>query len=150
MKPASRLIYLKHRGSVLIISMIFVAMFSALVVSMATMAGTNVQIATNQHNVNCARASAESGQEITSADATFENIRVVAGTNPNFTGHATLKGIVFIEAPNVVTFSGGTTITGIIIGNGYLYFNRSGTSHVPAGFVPELILQYDPTSYCPT
>jgi len=181
----------------------------------------------------------------TSADAAFENIRVVAGTNPNFTGHATLNGIVFIEAPNVVTFSGGTTITGIIIANGDLnddsganqvnfsgnvsshpvselpqevqfaqlrnetgtflmapgfsacfggnfdtlngsiaangirfhgnaggiisgsvinysdteaeitgnsdlYFNRSGTSHVPAGFVPELILQYEPTSYSET
>ena len=181
----------------------------------------------------------------TSADATFENVRIVAGTNPNFTGHATLNGIVFIETPNVVTFSGGTTITGIIVGNGDindnsganqinfsgnfsshpvselpqedqfaqvrnetgtfliapgfsasfsgnfdtvngsiaasgirfhgnaggiingsvinysdteaeitgnndLYFNRSGTSLVPAGFVPELILKYHAPSYSET
>jgi len=181
----------------------------------------------------------------TSADATFENIKVLAGTNPNFTGNVTLKGIVFIEAPNVVSFSGGTTITGIIVGDGDLndnsgtnqinfsgnvisypvselpgeeqfaqlrnetgtfliapgfsasfsghfdslngsiatngiqfhgnaggiingsvinysdteteitgnsdlYFNRSGTIHVPAGFVPQIILQYDASSYCET
>jgi len=65
----------------------------------------------------------------TSADATFENIRVVARTNPNFTGNAILKGIVFIEAPNVVTFAGNTTITGIIVGNGDLNDN-SGTNRV--------------------
>jgi len=181
----------------------------------------------------------------TSADATFENIKVLAGTNPNFTGHVTLKGIVFIEAPNVVSFSGGTTITGIIVGDGDLndnsgtnqisfsgnvisypvselpgeeqfaqlrnetgtfliapgfsasfsghfdslngsiatngirfhgnaggiingsvinysdteteitgnndlYFNRSGTIHVPAGFVPQIVLQYDASSYSET
>jgi len=178
----------------------------------------------------------------TSADATFENIRIVAGTNPSFTGQVTLNGVVFIEAPNVVTFSGDTTITGLIVANGDLNddsgtnqvnfsgnvsshpvselpqedqfaqlrnetgtfliapgfsasfggnfdtlngsmaangirfhgnaggiingsvinyadteveitgnsdlsFNRSGIIQVPAGFVPELILQYEPTSY---
>jgi len=181
----------------------------------------------------------------TTADATFENVRVVAGTDPNFTGNVTLNGVVFIEAPNVVTFAGNTTITGIIVGNGELddnsgtnqinfsgnvisypvsdlpseeqfaqlrqetgtfliapgfsasfggnfdslngsiaangirfhgnaggiingsvinyadteteitgnsdlSFNRSGTSHVPAGFVPEIILRYDASSYSET
>ena len=179
----------------------------------------------------------------TSADATFENITIVAGTNPTFTGHVTLNGIVFVETPNVVTFTGDTTITGIIVGDGNLednsgtnqinltgsvesfpisqlpaesqfdglhdetgtfvlapgfhlsfggnfttlngaiasngiefsgnaggiingtvvnysdetmslsgnsdlYFNRSGATEVPAGFVPEVVLHYDPTSYC--
>jgi len=65
----------------------------------------------------------------TSADATFENIRIAAGTNPNFTGQVTLNGVVFIEAPNVVTFSGNTTITGTIIGNGDLNDN-SGTNQI--------------------
>jgi hypothetical protein len=51
----------------------------------------------------------------------------------------------------------GGTVNGSIInysdetmtltGNSDLYFNRSGTSHVPAGFVPEIVLQYDPSSY---
>ena len=54
----------------------------------------------------------------TSADATFTNIRIRAGTNPTFSGHATLKGVVWIEAPNVVTFTGTTDVTGIIVAAG--------------------------------
>ena len=178
----------------------------------------------------------------TSSDATFENVRIVANTNPNFSGQVTLKGIVYIETPNVVDFTGGVDITGIIVGDGSLednsgtnqiifrgnvdshpitelpaeaqfdglhdqtgtfvmapgfhvsfggsfstlsgaiagngieffgnaggtingsiinysdeqmelsgnsdlYFNRSGTSEAPAGFVPEIVLEYNPTSY---
>ncbi len=54
---------LNRRGAVLIISMIFVLIFSALAVSMATLSGTNVQLASNQHKVGCAIASTESGLE---------------------------------------------------------------------------------------
>jgi hypothetical protein len=32
-------------------------------------------------------------------------------------------------------------------GNSDLQFNRSGLTEVPAGFVPELIMQYDPSNY---
>lgn len=32
-------------------------------------------------------------------------------------------------------------------GKSDLYFNRSGTSQAPAGFVPEIVLEYDPNSY---
>ena len=63
------------------------------------------------------------------ADATFENIRIVAGADPNFSGNVTLRGIVFIETPNVVTFSGNTTITGIIVENGSLEDN-SGSNQI--------------------
>ncbi len=178
----------------------------------------------------------------TTADAVFENVRILADVNPHFSGHVTLKGVVFIETPNAVVFSGTADIMGIIVGNGDwtdnsgantisflgnvqslpvtelpneeqftalrdetgtfvmapgfhlsfggsfsalsgaiagngieffgnaggtingsiinysseemtltgnsdLYFNRSGTVQVPAGFIPELALQYDPTSY---
>ena len=178
----------------------------------------------------------------TTADATFDNVRILAGTNPTFAGHVTLRGIVFVETPNVVNFAGTTDVIGIIVGDGSitdnsavnrisfggnvhsepvtalpdetqfeglhdqtgtflmapgfhvsfgggfdslsgaiagngiefsgnaggiingsiinysgeamtlsgnsdLYFNRSGTSEAPAGFVPEIILQYDPDSY---
>ena len=178
----------------------------------------------------------------TSLDATYENIRIAANTNPVFSGHATLKGIVYIETPNIVEFTGGADITGIVVGDGDiednsgankivfrgnvsshpvselphetkfdglydqtgtfviapgfqvsfggsfdalcgaiagngveffgnaggiiegsvinysgdameltgnsdLYFNRSGTTQSPAGFVPEIILKYNPTSY---
>jgi len=174
--------------------------------------------------------------------ATFENARIVSGTNPTFTNQVTLKGVTFIETPNVVTFAGSATIIGIIVGDGDpeddsgtnqiifhgnvnsqpvtnlpneerfadiktetgtfvmapgfstsfggnfhtlngviaasgikfygnaggtvngsiinysdeamtltgnsdLYFNRSGTDHVPAGFIPEIVLQYAPSSY---
>jgi len=65
----------------------------------------------------------------TTADANFENIRIAAGTNPTFTGNVNLKGIVFIETPNVVTFAGNATITGIIVGDGDLSDN-SGTNQV--------------------
>jgi hypothetical protein len=162
--------------------------------------------------------------------------------NPSFSGQATLKGVIYIQQPNVVTFSGGVDITGIIVtdgdptdnsaenrltftgnvtghpitqlpqqpqfqglhdktgtfilapgfkvgfggtfstlsgaiaangielwgnaggtingsivnysdtqmtlqGNTDLYFNRSGLVEIPAGFVPELVLHYDPSSY---
>ncbi len=178
----------------------------------------------------------------TSADAVLENIRIPAEMNPTFSGHAVLKGVIYIETPNVVLFTGTTDVTGIIVGDGDqtddsgtnqisfqgnvnswpvtelpqepqyeglhdqigtfviapgflvsfggsfdalsgaiaangieffgnaggtingsiinyadtemsldgnsdLYFNRSGLDDVPAGFVPELVLQYDASSY---
>ncbi|UCE98694.1 MAG: pilus assembly PilX N-terminal domain-containing protein [Planctomycetota bacterium] len=178
----------------------------------------------------------------TSADATFENVRIVAGTNPTFSGHVTLNGVVYIEVPNIVTFTGDVTITGVVAGagdieddsatnqinflgnvysnsvselppeeqfagleeetgtftiapgflvsfggdfgtlngaiagngieffgnagglingsvinysdltmdltgNSDLLFNRSGTTEIPAGFIPEIVLNYEPISY---
>ncbi|MBN2457064.1 MAG: pilus assembly PilX N-terminal domain-containing protein [Sedimentisphaerales bacterium] len=65
----------------------------------------------------------------TSADAVFENVRIIAGTNPDFSGHVTLNGIVFIETPNILTFNGNTTVTGIIVGNGD-YNDNSGTNKI--------------------
>ena len=63
MKPAKKSVRPNRRGVVLIISMVFVLIFSALAVSMATMSGTNVQLASNQQKVGCAIASTESGLE---------------------------------------------------------------------------------------
>lgn len=65
----------------------------------------------------------------TSADATFENVRIAAGTNPTFTGNVTLKGVVYIETPNIVTFAGGVAVTGIIVGDGDITDN-SGTNQL--------------------
>ena len=65
----------------------------------------------------------------TSSDSTFENIRILANTNPIFTGHATLKGIVYIETPNVVEFTGGADVTGIIVGDGDID-DDSGTNKI--------------------
>jgi len=63
-QPYSRLRSPNNRGAALILSMIFVLVFSALAVSLATISGTNVQIANNQHKINSAFGSAESGLEI--------------------------------------------------------------------------------------
>ena len=52
-------------GMVLIISMLFIVIFSVFAVSMASMAGTNVQMASNQRKGNKAFLNAASGMEIT-------------------------------------------------------------------------------------
>ncbi len=54
----------KCAGAILIISMIFVVVFSALAISMATLSGNNVQLASNHHNLNAALSAAQSGQEV--------------------------------------------------------------------------------------
>ncbi|MFC1634747.1 pilus assembly PilX N-terminal domain-containing protein [Planctomycetota bacterium] len=64
MTPRRKSAFRKRRASVLVISMIFILVFSALAVSMAAMSGTNVQLASNQHKVGCALGSASSGLEV--------------------------------------------------------------------------------------
>ncbi len=64
MKTAKKLFCRKHRGAAFVVSMIFILVFSALAVSMATLCDTNVQIAENQRKGDCARACAESGIDI--------------------------------------------------------------------------------------
>ncbi len=58
----------------------------------------------------------------TTTDMTLENIRIPPGIDPHFSGHVILKGIVFVESPNIVKFTGSTDIIGIIIGYGDLDF----------------------------
>jgi len=65
----------------------------------------------------------------TTLNATYDNVRIAAGTNPTFSGQVAFRGIVFIETPNVVTFQGNTTITGLVIGNGDVEDN-SGTNKI--------------------
>ena len=55
----------KNQGTVLIISLIFVIVLSTLAVSLASLSGINVQLADNQRKANRARASAESGLDVT-------------------------------------------------------------------------------------
>ena len=64
MTPLPKSVHQQRRGAVLIVSMIFVLVFSALAVAMAAISGVNSQIATNQHKVDFAFASAESGLEV--------------------------------------------------------------------------------------
>lgn len=53
----------RSRGVTLILSMIFVLVFSALAVSLAALSGANVQVASNQHKLNTALLAAQSGLE---------------------------------------------------------------------------------------
>lgn len=63
----------------------------------------------------------------------------IAASGVEFFGNAggTIKGSVINYADSAMTLTG----------NSDLYFNRSGVSSIPAGFVPEKILSYDATSY---
>ena len=51
-------------GAVLIVSLIFVLIFSALAVSMAALSGNNVELSDNQRKVNSALAAAQSGLKV--------------------------------------------------------------------------------------
>lgn len=65
----------------------------------------------------------------TTSDVVLENIRIPVGLNPHFSGNATINGVVFIEQPNVVTFTGNVDITGIIVANGD-WSDDSGTNQI--------------------
>lgn len=55
------------------------------------------------------------GSTSTSGNETFDNIRILAGTNKTFSGNINLNGVIFIETPNQIHFSGNVTITGVIV-----------------------------------
>ena len=61
--PSEYRIHCKHRGAVLVLSMIFIVLFSALAVALASLSGANVQVASNQHKINTALHAAQSGLE---------------------------------------------------------------------------------------
>ncbi len=49
------------------------------------------------------------------AGATFTNLRVPAGTNPVFNDNTTINGVLYIESPNIVTFGGNVSVSGVIV-----------------------------------
>ena len=63
MAPIKKSVHAKRKGAVLIVAMIFILVFSALAVSMATQSGTSIQLASNQHKINAALSAAQSGLE---------------------------------------------------------------------------------------
>ena len=50
-----------------------------------------------------------------SSGTVLKNTRIPAGTNPVFSGSATIQGILFVESPNTVTISGDTQLQGMLI-----------------------------------
>ena len=63
---------------------------------------------------------------------TFTNARIAAGTNPSFSNDTTFLGVLFIETPNQVSFTGSVDIQGIIIGDGDVT-DDSGTNTIDFG-----------------
>jgi Tfp pilus assembly protein PilX len=45
----------------------------------------------------------------------YANCTIPPNTNPSFSGTVKIAGVLYIKAPNVVTFKGNTTIQGVII-----------------------------------
>ena len=54
----------------------------------------------------------------TNGNRSFENIRIVADTDPVFDGNIDIAGVIYIESPNHVVFSGNTTIIGVVVAEG--------------------------------
>jgi hypothetical protein len=46
---------------------------------------------------------------------TLSNITIPPNTNPTFSGNTTVRGVVYVQAPNKVTFSGNATFIGVIV-----------------------------------
>jgi Tfp pilus assembly protein PilX len=113
MTHSTKSIHLKNKGTILIVSMIFVVIFSALAVSMATMSGTNLQIAENQHKADSARICAESGLEV----LRFWLSRVsISGTTADEMKFSQIAGslqqdLTSQSITNVTTSYDGTTVT---------------------------------------
>lgn len=115
MSPSYHFVHLKHRGAVLIISMIFILVFSALAVALAAMSGVNTQIASNQHKVDFAFASAESGLEV-------QRYWLAPVTMPSSTSPSSYLSTIVSYVQNDLADNGITNIT--------LYHDGS-TSAVP-------------------
>ena len=51
-------------------------------------------------------------------NVTLTNIEIPANTNPSFSGHAIIRGIMYVRSPNTVTFTGNAEIHGLILAEG--------------------------------
>lgn len=54
------------------------------------------------------------------SNVTLTNIEIPANTNPSFSGHAVIRGIMYVRAPNAVSFTGNAEIHGLILAEGDL------------------------------
>ena len=48
-------------------------------------------------------------------ETVYKNVRIPAGTNPQFAGGTAVQGIMYVETPNVLQFLGDTTLQGFIV-----------------------------------
>jgi Tfp pilus assembly protein PilX len=77
------------------------------------------------------------------------NCYIPPNTNPTFTGGGQVNGVMWVQAPNQVSFKGNTTITGVIVsdtGSSAPAFNASQNVISIAGTVSATPLSQMPTS----
>ena len=65
--------------------------------------------------VSLATSVIDSDTDLTGPGLVFNNVRVAAGTNPEFMNDTVINGILYIEVPNKVTFKSKATINAIIV-----------------------------------
>jgi Tfp pilus assembly protein PilX len=51
-------------------------------------------------------------------NSSYTNIRIPANLNPSFNSDVVLNGVVYVEAPNNVTFNGHASVNGLIVADG--------------------------------
>ena len=72
------------------------------------------------------------GTDLSSAGSmTFANAVIARDTNPTFATNVTLQGILYIEAPNKVTFQKNLAVQGMIVAQGDV--NNPGTNQINFG-----------------
>jgi hypothetical protein len=52
------------------------------------------------------------------SNVTLTNVEIPAGANPSFSGNTVIQGVMYIRAPNTVSFTGNATIHGLIVAEG--------------------------------
>lgn len=57
----------------------------------------------------------DANTDLSGAGNVYNNIRIKAGTDPDFPNTTQINGIVYVEAPNKVTFHAQTEINGLIV-----------------------------------
>ncbi|MHC4717993.1 MAG: hypothetical protein ACYS5V_13545, partial [Planctomycetota bacterium] len=57
----------------------------------------------------------DSSTDTETSGQVFSNIRIAAGTNPTFAANTQINGVVYVEAPNIVSFEGHATVNGFIV-----------------------------------
>jgi len=80
-----------------------------------------------KHFLQYATGQVISGTQSFGQGNTFTNAIIKAGSTVTFASNTTIKGVLYIEQPSIVHFSGKATITGIIAGDG-IENGHNGTS----------------------
>ncbi|MCL5280128.1 MAG: pilus assembly PilX N-terminal domain-containing protein [Planctomycetes bacterium] len=121
-------------GSALVLSLIFIAIFSALAAALHTVAGSNLQLAENYRRAATSRCSAESGLEV--MRYWLSQVVLTGAPEERFNElEATLRSQCPANLADHLTRDGATMrITDVPL-------------LMPAGFVSRTVMQYDPSSY---